>query len=205
MNVDYSKWDNIWISSDDDADCHPNIEKYAWRRLKQRMRSEKGEQVQEVELKDKWSSTAVNRMEAQKHLADEDPEEFLKKYRSKIEKYADLKSDVKADGFLMANPLLACSLTEGFLITQAVDRAVENPDDPSIEQVARRCLQVHNLNVSAQAANIPAEKSVPLFFKHLKNEAKRKEYDIEFEKQLKEIKGALENVLEFDCCILRSN
>ena len=82
-----------------------------------------------------------------------------------------------------------------FLITQAVDRAVENPDDPSIEQVARRCLQVHNLNVSAQAANIPAEKSVPLFFKHLKNEAKRKEYDIEFEKQLKEIKGALGNVL----------
>jgi len=190
--VDYSKWDNIWISSDDDADCHPNIEKYAWRRLKQRMRSEKGEQVQEVELKDKWSSTAVNRTQPQKHLADENPEEFLKKYRSKIEKYADLKSDVKADGFLMANPHLACSLTEGFLITQAVDRAVENPDDPSIEQVARRCLQVHNLNVSAQAANIPAEKSVPLFFKHLKNEAKRKEYDIEFEKQLKEIKDRIE-------------
>lgn len=190
--VDYSKWDNIWISSDDDADCHPNIEKYAWRRLKQRMRSEKGEKVQEVELKDKWSSTNVNRSQPKKHLAETDPVEFLKKYRSKIEKYANLKSDVKADGFLMANPQLACSLTEGFLITQAVDRAVENPDDPSIERVARRCLQVHNLNVSAQAASIPAEKSVPLFFKHLKNEAKKKEYDIEFEKQLLEIKGRIE-------------
>jgi len=190
--VDYSKWDNIWISSDDDADCHPNIEKYAWRRLKQRMRAEKGEQVQEVQLKDKWSSTNVNRAVEKKHLAETDPEEFLKKYRTKIEKYADMKDDIKADGFLMANPELACSLTEGFLITQAVDRAVENADDPSIERVARRCLQVHNLNVSAQAANIPAEKSVPLFFKHLKSEAKRNEYDKEFEKQLIEIKQRIE-------------
>jgi len=156
------------------------------------MRSEKGEEKMEPELKDKWNSTNVNDSVPQKHLAEEDPEEFLEQYRSKIEKYADLKSDLKADGFLMANPLLACSLTEGFLITQAVDRAVENANDKSIERVARRCLQVHNLNVSAQAANIPAEKSVPLFFKHLKNEHKKKEYDLEFDKQLVEIKQRIE-------------
>ena len=33
--IDYSKWDNIQLSSDDDEDCHPNIEKYTWRRLRQ--------------------------------------------------------------------------------------------------------------------------------------------------------------------------
>merc|ERR1719429_976693 len=63
--LDYSKWDdsNIWVSSDDDEDCHPNIEKYAWRRLKKRMREEKGEKVNEPVLIDKWSSTNVNRNE----------------------------------------------------------------------------------------------------------------------------------------------
>ena len=33
--IDYSKWDNIQLSSDDDEDCHPNIEKFTWRRLRQ--------------------------------------------------------------------------------------------------------------------------------------------------------------------------
>merc|ERR1719192_1151672 len=66
-----------------------------------------------------------------------------------------------------------------------------NEKDKAIVRIARRCLQVHNLNVSAAAAKIPAEKSVPLFFKHLKNEEKRKEYYVEFEKQLEEIKGRI--------------
>jgi len=38
--IDYSKWDNIQLSSDDDEDCHPNIEKYTWRRLRQRQRDD---------------------------------------------------------------------------------------------------------------------------------------------------------------------
>jgi cell division cycle protein 37 len=36
----YSKWDNIVVSSDDDADCHPNIDKMSWRRLRSRQRDE---------------------------------------------------------------------------------------------------------------------------------------------------------------------
>jgi len=189
--LDYSKWDNLWISSDDDEDCHPNIEKYAWRRLKARMRAEKGETVNEPELRDKWSSTAVNNTKAPESLAETDPEKYLELNKEKINKYAGLKDDIKADGFLMANPQLAAQLTEGYLITKAVDLAIENEKDPNIERLARRCLQIHNLNVSAQAAKIPAEKSVPLFFKHLKNEEKRKEYYLEFEKQLEEIKGRI--------------
>ena len=36
----YSKWDNIVVSSDDDADCHPNIDKMSWRRLRSRQRED---------------------------------------------------------------------------------------------------------------------------------------------------------------------
>ncbi|CAM9630800.1 unnamed protein product, partial [Hapterophycus canaliculatus] len=38
--TDYSKWDHIDIS-DDESDCHPNIEKETWFRLKRRQREEK--------------------------------------------------------------------------------------------------------------------------------------------------------------------
>ena len=37
----YSKWDNIQLSSDDDEDCHPNIEKFTWRRLRAQQREQK--------------------------------------------------------------------------------------------------------------------------------------------------------------------
>lgn len=45
---DYSKWDNIELS-DDEADCHPNIDKESWFRMKHRSRVER----EENEAKDK--------------------------------------------------------------------------------------------------------------------------------------------------------
>lgn len=190
--VDYSRWDNIWVSSDDDEDCHPNIDKYAWRRLKQRMRAEKGIEKKEPELKDKWNSTNVNKAVDEVKLPEENPEQYLKDKRPLIDKYSDITDRVKSDGFLMANPTLATQLTEGYLITKAVDLAVVNEKDPKIKLYAERCLQVHNLNESARAANIPPQRSVPLFYKQLKNEKKRAEYDKEFSKQLKEILNRIE-------------
>lgn len=190
--VDYSKWDNIWISSDDDEDCHPNIDKYAWRRLKKRMRDEKGETVAEPELRDKWNSTSTNTQKNQAEKDEENPEEYLEEMRPKIEQYMEIKSQIKSDGFLMANPRIVTSLTEGFLITKAVDLAVEDKTHPKIELYARRCLQVHNINLSASTAKIAGQSSVPLFFKQLKNDQKRKEYEEEFEKQLGEILGRIE-------------
>ena len=41
---DYSKWDNIEIS-DDEADCHPNIDKASWFRMKHRSRVEREDQA----------------------------------------------------------------------------------------------------------------------------------------------------------------
>jgi len=191
-NLDYSKWDNIWISSDDDEDCHPNIDKFAWRRLKKRMRDEKGETVAEPVLTDKWNSTSTNTQKNQAEKDDENPEEYLDEMKPLIEKYMKIKSQIKADGFLMANPRIVTTLTEGFLITKAVDLAVEDKTNPTIEVYARRCLQVHNINLSASTAKIAGQSSVPLFFKQLKNEKKKIEYEAEFEKQLSEILGRIE-------------
>jgi cell division cycle protein 37 len=36
----YSKWDNIELS-DDESDCHPNIDKESWFRMKHRSRVER--------------------------------------------------------------------------------------------------------------------------------------------------------------------
>jgi len=58
--LDYSKFDKMDFSSDED-DCHPNIEISTWRRLKERMRQEKGIMKREPELHDKWNSTNINR------------------------------------------------------------------------------------------------------------------------------------------------
>jgi len=191
-NLNYDKWADMWVSSDDDEDCHPNIDKFAWRRLKQRMRAEKGIEVAEPELKDKWNTTNVNKAVDEIELPKTNPEQYLKEKRPIIDKFANIKNRVKSDGFLMANPTLATQLTEGYLITKAVDLAVVNKEDPKIQLYAERCLQVHNLNESAKHANIQPQVSVPLFYKQLKNDAKRKEYDLEFKKQLKEILGRIE-------------
>ncbi|KAJ1452018.1 hypothetical protein M885DRAFT_528266 [Pelagophyceae sp. CCMP2097] len=43
MALNYSKWDNIEIS-DDEADCHPNIDKASWFRMKHRSRVEREDQ-----------------------------------------------------------------------------------------------------------------------------------------------------------------
>jgi len=104
----------------------------------------------------------------------------------------NITNQMKADGYLMAHPRVVSQLTEGFLITQAVDLAVENENDPKIELYARRCLQVHNINVSASTAKMDGSVSVPLFFKQLKNDKKRNEYEEEFEKQLGEILERIE-------------
>ena len=58
--LDYSKWDDLDFESDED-DCHPNIEIGTWRRLKERMRAEKGIKKKEPYLVDKWNVTTTNK------------------------------------------------------------------------------------------------------------------------------------------------
>ena len=52
--TDYSKWDNIELS-DDEGDCHPNIEKGTWFRLKHQKRVER--EAKEKEERDELHAT----------------------------------------------------------------------------------------------------------------------------------------------------
>jgi len=48
--LNYSKWDNIEISDDDD-DCHPNIDRESWFRMKHRSRVEREERIEDDKKK----------------------------------------------------------------------------------------------------------------------------------------------------------
>lgn len=60
MPIDYSKWDKIELSDDEDFDCHPNIDKASFVRFKQReihrQRQERRERIQQLE-----ANTPVNK------------------------------------------------------------------------------------------------------------------------------------------------
>ena len=56
---DYSKWDNIELSDDED-DVHPNIDKESWFRLKHRSRVEREER--EEKDKKKINEDVSNRL-----------------------------------------------------------------------------------------------------------------------------------------------
>ena len=63
MAFDYSKWDNIEIS-DDEADCHPNIDKASWFRMKHRSRVER----EDTEAADRKSMEAENRADVTRYI-----------------------------------------------------------------------------------------------------------------------------------------
>ena len=52
--TDYSKWDNIELS-DDESDCHPNIEKGTWFRLKHEKRIQR--EAEEAEERKQLNET----------------------------------------------------------------------------------------------------------------------------------------------------
>ena len=69
-----------------------------------------------------------------------DPEYFLKTHKENIHKFAKIISDLNARNFIESNPELVHEAVEAFLITHAVDLAVE--DNKHFKTVARRCLEV---------------------------------------------------------------
>lgn len=190
--TNYNKWESLWISSDDDIDCHPNIDKYAWRRLKKKIRIDKGENKKEIQLFDKWSLTTLNESTKKAKEQKINPKNYLEENKVLIDKFVGLETKVEADEFIKVNPTIVNSFTEGYLITEAVDIAVSNQQDKKIYQYAERCLQIHNIITSANAANMAPQISVPLFYKQLNCKKKRDLYEIEFRKQIEEIIGRIE-------------
>jgi len=76
LSAKYNKWDNIELS-DDESDCHPNIDKDSWFRMKHRSRVER----EETEDAEKTKLAAQNKgdserlAEVKERLAEEEEEE----------------------------------------------------------------------------------------------------------------------------------
>jgi len=110
------------------------------------------------------SSQTTNQNQKSKKNDDEhyyarsDPSTFLKEHMKEIKHFASIKNQKKADKYLIDNYELVHEATEGYLITHAVDRAVEGCDEKEKERLAFRCLQIHNLVQSCSTANVGPQK-----------------------------------------------
>jgi len=93
----------------------------------------------------------------------------------------------KADAFIRKRPDLVHEASEGYLITYAVDRAVEGADTREIERIAERCLQIHNLVQSCQTGNVKPEIGVEVFYRKLTVPNLMAEYRKELAKQQMEL------------------
>jgi len=296
--LNYKKWDDLEYESDED-DCHPNIEIGTWRRMKERMRREKGIKKKEPYLVDKWNTTTTNKSyhidpskppkttEEQKaaettaepdsaksaesktesmdtvqenttenesakskdsessskplskavksaesepssvskasassdsssssktksaskakakakatevddepYKARTNPQVFLDENLDKLRKFANIKKDTKADKFIKKNPDLVHEASEGFLITFAVDRAVEGAQKPELARLARRTLMIHNLVQSCSQQNCSPHIGVEMFYLKIGSDPKMTEsYKVELNKQVAELMERIE-------------
>jgi len=296
--LNYKKWDDLEYESDED-DCHPNIEIGTWRRLKERMRKEKGIKKKEPYLVDKWNTTTTNQnytidpakppttsdeqkaaesavnetdpvestatesktesvdtpkdsssekptkstnstksesadntsngsaskpsepsettktaksskstsaaklqsasqevkdaVDNEPYKARTNPQIFLDENLEKLQKFANIKKDSKADKFIKKNPELVHEASEGFLITHAVDRAVEGAGKPELARLARRTLTIHNLVQSCSQQNCSPQIGVERFYMKIESDPRMIEgYKVELNKQVAELMERIE-------------
>jgi len=187
--LNYQRFQHIEDSSESEGDCHPNIDLGSWKRMKSRMRNEKGLPPRGVELRDAYDVVKVNKSKTNpEDESNENIEDFFKKYRSKLETYAYIPDDKVADKFLQDHKEIVTHSGEGFLITLAVDKSCEgHPASLNVPLIAKRCLTVHNILASAKEANIKIEKALQMFYKRRKHAKISEMYTEEFEKQNTEL------------------
>jgi len=187
--LNYERFKHIEDSSESEGDCHPNIDLGSWKRMKARMRNEKGLPPRGVELRDAYDVVKVNKTKNNpEDESKENIEDFFKKYRSKLETYAYIPDDKVADQFLQDNKDIVTHSGEGFLITLAVDKSCEGlPASLNVPLIAKRCLTMHNILASAKEANIKIEKSIQMFYKRRNNSKISEMYTEEFDKQNAEL------------------
>jgi len=187
--LNYQRFQHIEDSSESEGDCHPNIDLASWKRMKGRMRNEKGLPPRGVELRDAYDVVKINKTKNNpEEDSKENVEDFFKKYRSKLETYAIIPDDKVADRFLQDNREIVNHSGEGFLITLAVDQSCEGePESLNVPLMAKRCLTMHNILASAKEANIKIDKAINMFYKRRNNPKIIEMYDQEFEKQHSEL------------------
>ena len=92
----YNKWNNLVCSSDDDEDCHPNIEKYTWRRLrKQQREDERAKQESRLkQLKDETKLREAEIVDAEAILKTQEKDST--KYRRAEETIAKARAAIES-------------------------------------------------------------------------------------------------------------
>jgi len=187
--LNYQRFQHIEDSSESEGDCHQNIDLASWKRMKARMRNEKGLPPRGVELRDAYDVMKINKSKSSSEDASmENLEDFMKKHRSKLETYAIIPDDKVADKFLQDHKEIVNHSGEGFLITLAVDKSCEGePASLNVPLIAKRCLTVHNILASAKEANIKIDKAVEMFYKRRNHKRISEMYTEEFEKQHSEL------------------
>jgi len=187
--LNYQRFQHIEDSSESEGDCHQNIDLESWKRMKARMRTEKGLPPRGVELRDAYDVMKINKSKSSPEDASmENLEEFMKKHRSKLETYAIIPDDKIADKFLQDHKEIVNHSGEGFLITLAVDKSCEGePASLNVPLIAKRCLTVHNILASAKEANIKIDKAVEMFYKRRNHKRISEMYTQEFDKQHSEL------------------
>merc|ERR1712060_200725 len=140
-------------------------------------------------LRDAYDVTKVNKTKSNlDEDVDQNIEEFMNKYREKLETYALIPDDEVADKFLRDHTEIVNHSGEGFLITLAVNKSCEGePASLNVPLIAKRCLTVHNIVESAKEANIKIEKSIQMFYKRRNNSKISEMYTEEFDKQNAEL------------------
>ena len=122
LAFDYSKWDRLDLSDEDGDDCHPNIDKASWVKLKARQRKERrekedikiGKMKAKIEKYEKKTKDIQGKIDGgddtPQLLVDlEDAQSSLQKYQAKLDKFlatrkwtADDVCDVADDGSSIA-------------------------------------------------------------------------------------------------------
>jgi len=192
--LNYNRFDHIEDSSESEGDCHPNIDLGSWKRMKKRMRDEKGLPPRGAELHDAYTTTKINRTKKteEEQLTEDQLEKFFNDNKKKLDSYCVIPDDKKAFEFLEKNPQIVSSSGEGYLITKAVDTSVlGEPASLAVPIMAKRCLTVHNIVAAAKDANMKPDLAMTFFKKKQSNPRVKEVYDSEFEKQHTELLGLI--------------
>ncbi|CAK9038245.1 Hsp90 co-chaperone Cdc37 (Hsp90 chaperone protein kinase-targeting subunit) (Protein enhancer of sevenless 3B) [Durusdinium trenchii] len=110
---DYSKWDRLDLSDDDDADCHPNIDKASWKRLMAQKRADRrateDKKIQALKGKIEKYSTKVRDIQAKIDAGDDDAQLLVdvKDAQDSADKY-----QAQLDQFLASRKLTADDLCD---------------------------------------------------------------------------------------------
>lgn len=192
--LNYKRFEHIEDSSESDGDGHPNIEMESWKRMKKRMREEKGLPPRGVELHDAYATTKVNRTKKteEEELTEKQVEEYFANNKKNLDKYSMMMDDQKANEFLTKHPEILSTSGEGYLITRAVDNSCEGePVSLTVPLIAKRCLTVHNILASAKDSNMKPKVALEFFLKKQADKRVKEIYDKEFNKQYEELLGLI--------------